>query len=157
MPLVAPAARTVVLRTRVDQPVVGLGAHPCFDRFPEAWPAGAAVVLGLRFKERQEAGGADKGPGPLLFIQRAGEGRLVLLLKEHPVAARLQDLAPFGERLLQPLELGSGVCGPVFLFGTRTRGAEPGRHSQPQRLEEGPPVHQPHTSKTFASPRRLQA
>src|SRR6478736_7379815 len=91
----AAAAAAMDLITHHTESVVGIGQHRALDGLVEAWPAGAAVELGLRIEQLQAASGAREGAGAVLIVERAGEGALGVLLAQHRVLLWREQLSPF--------------------------------------------------------------
>src|SRR5512143_3532342 len=106
----------MVFLARHDELVVDLGRDGAVDRFPEARPAGPAVVLGARFEQRQLARGADEGPLALFVVERARERPLGALLAQDvellggqhfpPLGFGLGDRADGGRRPLRRMQIG---------------------------------------------------
>src|SRR5688500_7633455 len=94
MAKVAAAAGAMGLGARDSDLIVGAGSDGAADRRGEAWPAGAAVELGLRAEQRLVASRAMEGAAPLLAIQRAGPGALGRVLTQHGISGRAQPLSP---------------------------------------------------------------
>ena len=83
------------------------------DRLPEAGPAGAALELGVRRKQRMAAAAASERAGALLVIQGAGPRTLGSVLPQHAKLLR-RERPP-------PLLLGPGLGFVVHPFEfTRT-------------------------------------
>ena len=106
MALVTAAAFAVVFRAGHDQLEVDAGANGIGQGFPEAGPAGAAVVLGLGAEQREVAAGAVEDPSALFVVQRAGERPLSALLPQHLVGLGGKPLLPLGVT-----ELPLGIAG----------------------------------------------
>ncbi len=75
--------------------VLGGRDIPVRDRFIEARPSGARVVLGRRAEKLLAAGCAPVDPGVFGVDVLAGEGPLSPLLSCHPVLLGRQLLFPF--------------------------------------------------------------
>src|SRR5512138_2113356 len=70
--LVSAATRAVTFLHTVREPArFDLRLDAARDALPEARPAGAAVVLGLRLEQGQRAAGANERPSALLVVERA--------------------------------------------------------------------------------------
>src|SRR6476660_3006574 len=91
----AAAAAAMDLIPHHAERVVCVGQHRALDGLVEAWPAGAAVELGLRIEQRQAASGAGEGAGAVLVVERAGECALGVLLAQHRILLWRQQLSPF--------------------------------------------------------------
>src|SRR3954463_13361091 len=99
--LVAAAAHAVVLGARDKHLVVRLRRDRSGQRRPEARPAGAALELGVRRKQRQVAAGADEAPLALLVVERARSRVLGAFVAQHFVRARAEALLPLCVREAQ--------------------------------------------------------
>src|SRR5437763_15656370 len=91
---VAAAAAAMNFGSRHEKAAVGLGFDRLVERRPKARPAGAAVELGVRRKQRLPAPGAVIDPGAVLLIERAGSGTLRAVLPQHAVLRRRQLTPP---------------------------------------------------------------
>src|SRR5262245_34850008 len=89
--------------------VVGAGLHCAVDRSVEARPARSRVELGLGGKQRQIAARASEGAFAVLVVERAGEGTLCVLLTQHGVLLRREQLPPFLRSMGDLERLGGGV------------------------------------------------
>src|SRR5690606_19669992 len=85
---------------RHEEAAVGAGLDGVLERAPEAWPAGAALVLRLGVEQRLAAPGAKEQPLALLGVQRARSRRLGAMLAQHVKPLRRQLRRPFLVRLL---------------------------------------------------------
>src|SRR6056300_1384672 len=94
MPLVADATRAVVFGARQHQSPVAFGADMGVDGLVKTRPAGAAVELGLRAKQRQVAGGTNIGAVTLFIVQRAAPGTLGGFFEQNLVLILIEQLAP---------------------------------------------------------------
>src|SRR5688572_12965773 len=95
MAKMAAAAAAMHLLPNHAESVVLVGFHRRIDRRIEARPAGPAVELRLRRKERQIAAGTGEYALPLLLIERARKGRLGVALAEHGILGWRQQFPPF--------------------------------------------------------------
>src|SRR5437016_1550579 len=68
------------------------------NRFPEARPAGVAVVLGVGGEQGQVASGALIGAPLLARVVLVGKGPLRPLLAQHPVLLREGTERPFANQ-----------------------------------------------------------
>jgi hypothetical protein len=69
------------------------------QRCPEAWPAGAALELGLRRKQAEIAARAGEDAWAMLIEERARKGSLGRALPQYRVLIRRQQLASLGIRV----------------------------------------------------------
>src|SRR3989304_657681 len=91
------------------------------DRRPEAGPPRPAVVLRVRRKEGQIAGGTDERAPAVFLVQRARAGTLRPLLAQDtellgsqhlpPLGLGLADLEPLGRRHVRSLRAGVDLDG----------------------------------------------
>jgi hypothetical protein len=64
--------------------------HRLIERRVEAWPAGAALELGVGRKQRLSASGTPEGAGAFLVIQGAAAGALGAVLAQDVELFRCQ-------------------------------------------------------------------
>src|SRR5262245_66499679 len=110
-------ARAIKFRTWHQRQIVGRGADGGFERWPEARPAGAAVIFRVGGEQRQLAARAGESPLALLAIERARARNLGAVQAQHIVLRFCQDAPPFAVGLLNLERLpGAGVvavCEPA--------------------------------------------
>src|SRR5450755_3729228 len=83
MSLMPAAARAVILGPRQDKLEVLLGREMTRNAGKKARPAGAAIELHLRGKQRQRTTCADEHPRPLFVVERTRERPFGALLAQH--------------------------------------------------------------------------
>ena len=98
MTLMAATAAAVVFRTWNDQFEIYFRVDGARQGLPEAGPAGATVVLGLRGEQGQITTGAMKDTCPLFIVELTGEGGLSAFPAKHRVRLRRETLSPFSVR-----------------------------------------------------------
>ena len=86
----------MVLRAGHDQLEIGAGGHSAGKRFPEAGPAGAAVVFAAGGEQRQGAAGAHKGARALLAVESTAERSFGAFAPQHLEGGRAEPGAPLG-------------------------------------------------------------
>src|SRR5262245_57915142 len=120
----AAAAPAMHLRAQHAPAAVRGGADGVVERLIEAGPASAAVELGGRGEQRQVAAGAVVHAGPILLVERAGEGALGAVLAQHIVLLGREQLLPLlvGLGDLEGLGGGGGLC--LSSPGEARRGGE---------------------------------
>src|SRR5439155_20443075 len=79
---VTAAARAVHFRAAREETAVLARPHGTGERLEEARPAGTAVELGVRGKQRLAAGRAAEGAGACFVIEGAGAGALSAVLAQ---------------------------------------------------------------------------
>lgn len=94
MALMTTAFDAVVFGSRPDEFEIELGCKVSGDAVEKTRPAGSALVLHRRCKERKLTSGAKEKTSALFRIKRARMRALGLLFKEHFVGALRQTLAP---------------------------------------------------------------
>src|SRR5215471_13808624 len=91
----AAAAAAVHLGALHAVAVVRGGLDRARLRIVEARPAGPAVELALRAKQRLAAADTAERAGALLVVERAAARRLGAVAAQHLVLVRREQLAPF--------------------------------------------------------------
>src|SRR5262249_15370004 len=112
--------------------VVGVGLHCAVDQSVEARPARSRVELGLGGKQRQIAARASEGAFAVLVVARAGEGTLCVLLTQHGVLLRREQLPPFLRSMGDLERLGGGVRAAAPPQAGKAGGSENGETEGPQ-------------------------
>src|SRR5258705_2905480 len=121
------AAAAVDFRARhPERRVLGF-ANGIVERLPEARPASAALVFGVRGEQRQIATGAGKDALAFFFQERARTWPLGAVLAQDFILLRRELCAPFGVGLFH-LE---------FLGGLRRRGAQPAESGEAKQAGQG--------------------
>src|SRR6186997_610353 len=96
VPHVSAAAAAVDFRARhPERRVLGF-ANGIVERFPEARPAGAALIFGFRGEQRQVAAGAGEDALAFFFQQWARTWPLGAMLAQDLILLRRELRAPFG-------------------------------------------------------------
>src|SRR5262249_48701550 len=97
-----------------------------------ARPARSRVELGLGGKQRQIAARASEGAFAVLVVERAGEGTLCVLLTQHGVLLRREQLPPFLRSMGDLERLGGGVRAAAPPQAGKAGGSENGETEGPQ-------------------------
>src|SRR5437588_399455 len=83
-----------------EETVIDGRSNGVLQRRPEARPAGSALELRVRRKERLSACGAHKGAGALFIIERTGSGALGAVVAQNVKLLGSERPPPFVFRLL---------------------------------------------------------
>src|SRR5262245_43559938 len=110
MAKVAATAAAVHFRARHPEAAVAGGLDRPRNRIVEAWPAGAALELGLRDEQRLPAAYAGEGACTLLIVKRAAAGRFRAMPAHDRILLGREQAAPFFVGSGDRIGFGVGLC-----------------------------------------------